>query len=90
MVEVVNVSAYMAAWAADAAKPPVLVPAAIVARNARKSELRQRQVGAADDELESSSLVIQSTDVALDLMMQGESQPRSTLRHAIESYADND
>jgi hypothetical protein len=90
MVEVVNVSAYMAAWLADTAKAPVLVPAAIVARNARRTELRQQRDGATDDEIESPSLVIQSTAIALDLMMQGESQPRSTLQHAIESYAENE
>ncbi|PZM13190.1 hypothetical protein [Rhizobium tubonense] len=90
MVEVVNVSAYMAAWAADVAKPPVLVPSSIAARDARKLQKRQERDGATDNDIESPTLVIQSTSVALDLMTQGNSQPRSTLRHAIESYAEND
>jgi hypothetical protein len=90
MVEVVNVSAYMAAWAADAAKPPVLVPASIAARDARRLQKRQQRDGVTDIEIDSPSLVIQSTSVALDLMTQGNGQPRSTLKHAIDSYTENE
>lgn len=90
MVEVVNVSAYMAAWAADAAKPPTLVPASIAARTARKEAVRRERDDVSDGDVESISPIIQSTTIALDLMNEGSRQPRSTLRHALESYAEND
>ena len=92
MIEVVNVSANMAAWAADTAKPLALVPASIVARIARKEALRRDRddVSDGDVDVESISPIIQSTTIALDLMNEGSRQPRSTLRHALESYAEND
>jgi len=90
MVEVVNVSAYLAAWAADTAKQPTLVPASIAARTARKEALRRERDDIDDSDVESISPIIQSTTVALDLMDEGSRQPRSTLQHALESYAEND
>jgi hypothetical protein len=90
MVEVVNVSAYMAAWAADSAKQPTLVPASIAARTARKEALRRERDDVSDSDVESMSPIIQSTTIALDLMNDGSRQPRSTLQHALDSYAEND
>jgi len=90
MVAVVNVSAYTAAWAADAAKQPTLVPASIAARAARKEALRRERDDVDDSDVESISPIIQATTVALDLMDEGSRQPRSTLQHALESYAEND
>ena len=90
MVEVVNVSAYMVAWAADAAKQPTLVPASIAQRTARKEALRRERDGVDDSDVESLSPIIQATTIGLDLMNEGSRQPRSTLQHALESYADNE
>jgi hypothetical protein len=90
MVEVVNVSAYMAAWAADAVKPPTLVPASVAARTARKEALRLERDDVSDSDVEGISPIIQATTIALDLMDEGSRQPRSTLQHALQSYAEND
>jgi hypothetical protein len=90
MVEVVNVSAYMAAWAADSAKQPTLVPSSIAARTARKEAMRRERDDVDDSDVEAISPIIQATTVALDLMEEGSRQPRSTLQHALESYAEND
>jgi hypothetical protein len=76
----------MAAWVADAAKQPAVVPPSIAARNARRMEIRQERGDASDDEIESATPVIQSTTIALDLMEQGSRQPQATVKHAIESY----
>lgn len=89
MVEVVNVSAYMAAWAADSAKQPTLVPAGIAARTASKEAKRREGEGSSDGNVEGMSPIIQATTIGLDLMDEGSRQPRSTLQHALESYADN-
>ncbi|WFS02466.1 hypothetical protein [Rhizobium tumorigenes] len=90
MVEVVNVSAYMASWAADMTKQPTLVPPAIAARTARKEALRRLRDGVDDSDVESISPIIQATTIGLDLMNEGSRQPRSTLQHALDSYAEND
>jgi hypothetical protein len=90
MVEVVNVSAYMAAWVADTAKPPTLTPAGIAARTARKEALRRQNDNLGESDPESVSPIIQATTIGLDLMNEGSRQPRSTLQHALESYAEND
>ena len=90
MVEVVSISAYTAAWAMDAAKPLARVPASIAAREARRMELRQKRDGSDDDKIEEAAPAIQSTAVALDMMIEGERQPQATIQQAIESYVENE
>lgn len=90
MVEVVNVSAYMVAWAADAAKQPTLVPTTIAQRTARKEALRRKRGDVDESDVESISPIIQATTIGLDLMNEGSRQPRSTLQNALDSYAEND
>ncbi|MGO4436448.1 hypothetical protein [Rhizobium sp. RAF56] len=89
MVEVVTVSAYTAAWAMDAAKQPARVPTAIAAREARRMELRQKRREAGDAEVEAIVPAVQSTALALELMIEGERQPQSTMQQAITSYEEN-
>lgn len=90
MVEIVGVSASTAAWVMDAAKPPARVPVSIAAREARRMEKRQERQDASDDEIDSTVPAIQSTAVALDMMTEGNRQPQSTMKHAIDSYIENE
>lgn len=90
MVEVTTVSAYTAGWAMEVLKPEPRVPTSIAAREARRIELRQEKEDADEDDLESTVPVIQSTEIALDLLNEGNRQPRSTVQHAIDSYVENE
>jgi len=90
MVEVTNVSAYMASWVADAAKQPTIVPRSIAAREARKIQLLQERDGVTDGDIESTAPIMQATTAGLDLMNEGYHQPRSTLSHALGAYAENE
>jgi hypothetical protein len=90
VVEVVTVSAYTAGWAMEAAKPPARTPASVAAREARLREVRQARDGDADeDDVESLVPTIQSTAVALDLLTEGDRQPRSSIQQVIDAYSEN-
>lgn len=63
------------------------MPASMAAREARK--LADRQIrGTTVDEFEETPNIIQSTEVALDLMSKGNKQPQAGLQHALKSYED--
>jgi hypothetical protein len=89
VVDVVSISAYTAAWAMDAAKQPVRTPASLAARDARRMELRQKRGDAGVSRIDSPFSAVQSAAAALDTMIEGERQPQSTMRQAIESYGEN-
>lgn len=89
-MEILNVSAYMASWVADAAKPPTVVPKSIAVREAKKIQLRQERSDVDEEDVDSASPVIQTAMAGLDLMNEGDHQPQSTLSHVLQSYAEND
>ena len=89
-MEILNVSAYMASWVADSAKPPTVVPKSIAVREARKIQLRQERGDIAEDDIDSASPIIQTAMAGLDLMNEGNHQPQSTLNQVLRSYAEND
>jgi hypothetical protein len=91
MVEVVTVSAYTAGWAMEALKQPIRTPATIVARDERRREIRQEHDGADDEgDVESALPTIQSTEVALDLLTEGNRQPQSNFQQVVKAYSDNE
>lgn len=90
MVEIVNVSATMAAWASDAAKPPAVVPRTIAAREARKIQLRQERDDVTEDDVSSTDPVIQTAMAGLDLMNENPHHPQMTLNEVLRSYAENE
>ncbi len=75
----------MAASAAETLRIPQRVATATAAREARKLVERQRSHETGHDP-EDTSNVIQSTEVALDLMERGYRQPQAGLRQALKSY----
>ena len=87
MTQVVTISASTAAAAFDTLRIPQRVPAVIAAKEARKMADRQIK-GITADELEETPNIIQSTEVALDLMTKGNKQPQAGLRQALKSYED--
>jgi hypothetical protein len=91
MVEVVTVSAYTAGWAMEAVKQPARTPASIVAREARLREIRQERGGASDEgDIENAIPTIQSTEVALDLLTEGDRQPKSNFQQVVKAYSENE
>ena len=89
MVDVVSISAYTAAWAADAAKPLARTPASLAARAARRMEQRQKRGEAAAEDAASLVPAVSSGAAALDTMIASERRPQSTMRQALESYGEN-
>lgn len=89
MAEIVTVSAYTAGWAMDAVKQPARVPTAIAAREARRMELRQKRGDTNVQAVDGTLPVIQPTAIGLDLAIEGERLPQSTMQQAIESYEEN-
>jgi hypothetical protein len=58
-----------------------------VAREAKRIADQQLNAGSAQAAEETAS-IIQSTEVALDLMARGNRQPQAGLRQALQSYED--
>lgn len=89
MTDIVSVSAYTAGWVMDAVKTPARVPTSIAAREARRMELRQTRGDTDDDEVDGALPVIQPAAMGLDLSVDGERLPQSTMQQAIHSYKEN-
>jgi hypothetical protein len=87
MTQVVTISASTAASAFEALRIPQRVPANMVAKEARKMADRQIK-GTTADEFEETPNIIQSTEVALDLMSKGNKQPQAGLQQALKYYED--
>ncbi|WP_454849561.1 hypothetical protein [Rhizobium binxianense] len=87
MTQVVTISATTAAIALETLRIPQRVATSTVAREARRSADRQSNAGSAQAAEETAS-IIQSTEVALDLMARGNRQPQAGLKQALQSYED--
>jgi hypothetical protein len=86
MTQLLTISANMAAVAAETLRIPQRVPTAVAARDARR--IADRQLRPDSDDGDDPANIIQSTEVALDLMTKGNKQPQSGLKQALRSYED--
>ena len=87
MTQLVTISASTAAIAFESLRIPQRVATSTAARDARR--LADRQLKAdSTDEIDEPSSIIQSTEVALDLMAKGNRQPQAGLEQALRSYED--
>ena len=87
MTQVVTISASTAAAAFDTLRITPRVPTSIAAKDARRIADRQLK-GTTADEVEETQNIIQSTEIALDLMTKGNKQPQAGLQQALNSYED--
>ncbi|PKA39068.1 hypothetical protein [Rhizobium sullae] len=87
MTQVVTISASTAATAFETLRIAPRVPASMVAKDARRIADRQLK-GRSGQELNETASIIQSTEVALDLMTKGNKQPQAGLQQALKSYED--
>ncbi|TVZ63865.1 hypothetical protein [Rhizobium mongolense] len=85
MTQVVTISASTAAAAFETLRIAPRVPTSIAAKDARRIADRQLRH---DQELSETASIIQSTEVALDLMAKGNKQPQAGLQQALKSYED--
>ncbi|MBB4290229.1 hypothetical protein GGE16_002269 [Rhizobium leguminosarum] len=87
MTQLLSVSANTAAIAFESLRIPQRVATSTVARDARR--IADRQLKAENpDQADEPSSIIQSTEVALDLMAKGNRQPQAGLKQALRSYED--
>jgi len=86
MTQVVTISASTAAAAFESLRIAQRVPPNMAAKETRRMAERQLRGVAAADDLEDSPNIIQSTEVALDLMTKGNKQPQAGLQQALRSY----
>lgn len=87
MTQLVSISASTAALAFESLRIPQRVATGTAARDARKLAERQLNRSSGDDPDETAN-IIQSTEVALDLMTKGFRQPQAGLQQALQSYED--
>ncbi|MBX4954401.1 hypothetical protein [Rhizobium lentis] len=87
MTQLLSISANTAAIAFESLRIPQRVATSTAARDAKRIADRQLNDGTSDQAEEPSS-IIQSTEVALDLMAKGNQQPQAGLRQALQSYED--
>lgn len=87
MTQLVSISASTAAIAFESLRIPQRVATSTAARDARRLADRQLKTDSTDETDEPSS-IIQSTEVALDLMAKGNRQPQAGLKQALRSYED--
>ncbi|EJT05378.1 hypothetical protein [Rhizobium sp. CCGE 510] len=85
MTQLLTVSANTAAIAFESLRIPQRVATSTAARDARRIADRQLKADSPDQTEEPSS-IIQSTEVALDLMAKGHRQPQAGLKQALQSY----
>ncbi len=83
-----SISASTAAAAFEALRIAPRVSASTAAKDARKVAERQRQTDSGQDTDESAA-VINSTEVALDLMTMGQRQPQAGLKQALKLYEED-
>ncbi|MBB4572946.1 hypothetical protein PYR71_25665 [Rhizobium sp. MC63] len=87
MTQLLSISANTAAVAFESLRIPQRVATSTAARDAKR--IADRQLKAENpDQAEEPSSIIQSTEVALDLMTKGNRQPQTGLRQALQSYED--
>ncbi|MBB3657106.1 hypothetical protein FHX15_002334 [Rhizobium sp. BK650] len=86
MTQLGSISASTAALAFESLRIPQRVATGTAARDARK--LAERQLNQSGEDPEDGASVIQSTEVALDLMTKGFRQPQAGLKQALQSYED--
>ncbi|MBB2751182.1 UNVERIFIED_ORG: hypothetical protein GGI57_001860 [Rhizobium aethiopicum] len=87
MTQLLSISANTAAVAFESLRIPQRVATSTAARDARRIADRQLKADS-PDQVEEPSNIIQSTEVALDLMAKGNRQPQAGLRQALQSYED--
>ncbi|MBX5192053.1 hypothetical protein HJB86_24615 [Rhizobium sp. NZLR3b] len=85
MTQLLSVSANTAAIVFESLRIPQRVATSTAARDARRIADRQLKADSPDQAEEPSS-IIQSTEVALDLMAKGNRQPQAGLKQALQSY----
>ena len=87
MTQLLSISASTAAIALETLRIPQRVATSTAARDSRR--LADRQLKAEGTEgIDDPSSIIQSTEVALDLMEKGNRQPQAGLKQALQSYED--
>ncbi|OWV83939.1 hypothetical protein ATY75_05060 [Rhizobium sp. N122] len=87
MTQLLSISANTAAVAFESLRIPQRVATSTAARDARRIADRQLKADS-PDQVEEPSNIIQSTEVALDLMAKGNRQPQAGLKQALQSYED--
>ncbi|MBA9029576.1 hypothetical protein ACU8NH_11460 [Rhizobium leguminosarum] len=87
MTQLLSISANTAAVAFESLRIPQRVATSTAARDARRAVDRQLKAEGTE-EIDEPSSIIQSTEVALDLMAKGNRQPQSGLKQALRSYED--
>jgi hypothetical protein len=87
MTQVVTISASTAAAAFEALRIAPRVATGIAVKDARRMADRQLKNTSSIDP-DDTSHIIQSTEVALDLMTKGHKQPQTGLRQALKYYED--
>jgi hypothetical protein len=87
MTQVLTISATTASSAIEALRPLQRVPASIAAKEARRLADRQTKTDSGEN-IDETANIIQSTEVALDLMTKGNKQPQAGLKQALQSYGD--
>ncbi|MBB3966631.1 MULTISPECIES: hypothetical protein [Rhizobium] len=83
-----SISASTAAAAFEALRIAPRVSASTAAKDARKVAERQRHADA-DEGPDETAAVINSTEVALDLMTMGQRQPQAALQQALKLYEED-
>ncbi|OWV86593.1 hypothetical protein ATY81_09305 [Rhizobium sp. R72] len=83
-----TIAASTAAAAFETLRIPQRVSASTAAKEARRAADRQTRAASGQD-VEEPSNIIQSTEVALDLMTMGQKQPQAGLKQALELYSDS-
>jgi hypothetical protein len=82
-----SISASTAAAAFETLRIPPRVSASTTAKEARRAADRKTKRDNGHD-IDETPNVIQSTEVALDLMTMGQKQPQSGLKQALQFYKD--
>jgi hypothetical protein len=83
-----SISASTAAAAFETLRIPQRVSASTSAKESRRAADRQTKAASGQD-VEEPANIIQSTEVALDLMTMGQRQPQAGLKQAMEFYSES-
>ncbi|KQV81594.1 hypothetical protein [Rhizobium sp. Root1220] len=83
-----TISASTAAAAFETLRIPPRVSASTAAKEARRAADRKTKVDSGTD-IDEPASIIQSTEVALDLMTMGQKQPQAGLQQALELYSES-
>lgn len=83
-----SISADTAVVVFESLKIPPRVSASAAAKDARRISEKRQKIDSGHD-VDESAAVIQSTEVALDLMTMGQRQPQAGLRQALKLYEED-